>query len=66
MSKIKVGVIGTGRLGSLHAKMYAQIPSAEFVGVFDTDKASAERVAAEYSTRAFGSIDELLDKVQAV
>ncbi|HVN48396.1 MAG TPA: Gfo/Idh/MocA family oxidoreductase, partial [Bacteroidota bacterium] len=66
MERLNVGVIGVGHLGSLHAKMYAQIPTAEFVGVYDVDAARAAAIATEYKVRAFGTIHELLANVQAV
>lgn len=66
MNTISVGVIGTGHLGSLHAKMYANIESVELRGVYDVDMARAEQVAAQYGTKAYASMDELLDKVEAV
>ena len=66
MEKIKVGVVGTGHLGNLHAKMYSQIATAELVGVYDADAAKAERVAAEHGTKAFGDLGKLLESIQAV
>jgi predicted dehydrogenase len=66
MERLKVGVIGVGHLGSLHAKMYAQIPSVELIGVADTDPARAAKIAAEHGCRAFGSPGELLGAAKAV
>jgi len=66
MNKIKVGVVGTGHLGNLHAKMYSQIATAELVGVYDADAAKAERVASEHGTTAFSDLGQLLANVQAV
>ena len=66
MEKVKVGVVGTGHLGNLHTKMFAQLPMVELVGVYDADTAKAGDVAAEYGTRAFGDLGQLLDQVQAV
>jgi len=37
---------GVGHLGSLHAKMYAQIPAVQFVGVYDTDIQRSTKIAA--------------------
>lgn len=54
-----VGVIGTGALGRHHARLYNACPQAELVGVFDASRASAEEVAAQTGTRAFGSVAEL-------
>ncbi|MGA2625080.1 MAG: Gfo/Idh/MocA family oxidoreductase [Bacteroidota bacterium] len=66
MEKLPVGVIGVGHLGSLHAKMYADMPSVQFVGVTDVDQDRARKVAREYRTAAFSTLDELLTKVKAV
>lgn len=66
MDKIKVGVVGTGHLGNLHTKMYAQISTADLVGVYDADTEKAQRVAAEHGTKAFDHLDRLLDAVQAI
>ncbi len=65
-SKVKVGVIGVGHLGSLHAKMYSSIQTAEFVGVYDTDADRASTAAKEYRVRSFATIDELCSVVDAV
>ncbi len=63
---IPVAVIGVGHLGSLHAKMYAGIPSARLVGVYDVDRARAEEKANLFQCKAFTSIDEALTGVKAV
>jgi predicted dehydrogenase len=66
MDKLPVGVIGVGHLGSLHAKMFASIHTADLVGVSDLDAARAQAVAREFKTRAFTSTEELLGNVRAV
>lgn len=66
MSKVKIGVAGTGHLGNLHTKMFAQIANVELVGVFDADTAKAQKVAAEHGTKAYASLEELLQNVEAV
>jgi predicted dehydrogenase len=58
-------VVGVGHLGSLHAKMLAGMPGAALAGVFDVDQAKSARVAQEYGTCAFGSLEELLEAVDA-
>ncbi len=63
---IKVGVIGVGHLGSLHAKIYAEIPAATFVGVFDVDVRKAKEAAGQFSVRAFESAEALFAEVNAV
>ena len=52
-----------GAFGRNHARVYrdlTQIGEVEFVGIVDHDHARASAVAAEFGTRAFTSIDELL------
>ncbi len=63
---ISVGVVGVGHLGSLHAKMYAEISSAKLVGLYDVDYERAQKVAAQFDGRAFTSLDDLLKSVRAV
>jgi predicted dehydrogenase len=66
MNHLSVGVIGVGHLGSLHAKMYAQMQSARLIGVYDCNKARADKIAGEYGAKAFSTIDALLAEVEAV
>ncbi len=63
---LKVGVIGTGHLGKLHAKMFKEIMNCEFVGVFDTNSTVAETLADDLKVKKFDSMEELLSDVQAV
>lgn len=65
-AKLRVGVVGVGYLGRIHAKIYAAMPEVELVGVVDTDPASAAAVAADYRCQAFGRAKELLGQVDAV
>lgn len=58
--------MGVGHLGSLHAKMLADLPSVKLVGVYDVEQEKAVAIAAEYGTRAFASLDELLGHVDAL
>ena len=63
----RIGVVGVGHLGSLHAKMYSEISSASFVGVYDIDASKRNAVAGAYpGVKAFESFDELLKNVDAV
>jgi len=50
---LSVAVIGTGHLGSLHAKMFSQIGSAVLTGVFDVVAERAAAIASEVGTKAF-------------
>ena len=52
-------------MGRHHARVYAESPNAELVGVSDVDEENAAAVATEYGTRAM-STGALLDAVDAV
>jgi len=58
--KIKVGVIGVGTMGQHHARVYAEFPSVELVGVADVDGVLAHSVAERFRTTAFTDYKELL------
>ena len=63
---LPVAVIGCGRMGRLHARVYSQIPQVKLVGVYDANLESAKATAAEYGGEGFDSIDRLLDIAKAV
>jgi predicted dehydrogenase len=66
MSKLKVGVIGTGHLGKLHVKMFKSIENCELVGIYDSNAEQLQAVSAEFNFPGAHSIEELLNKVDAV
>jgi predicted dehydrogenase len=62
---IKVGVVGVGHLGQHHARLYdelARTGGVEFVGVYDSDCARAQKTGA----RVAASVEALADAVDAV
>ena len=64
--KIKVGVIGVGALGRHHARLYAQNPGAEVVGIFDVQSETAQKVGAEFGLKVFDSWESLAEKCDAL
>ncbi len=65
-AKIKVGIIGVGALGHHHARLYAQNPQAEVVGVFDVSSSTAEAVGKEYGLPVFTDWRALAEKCDAL
>ena len=66
MDTLRIGVIGVGHLGSLHAKMFSDMPGVLLSGVFDTDAGAASAVAGRYGIQPASTLDALLDVVDAV
>ena len=64
--KIKVGVLGVGVLGRHHARLYAQSPNAEVVGIFDVQKAAAESVGAEFGLKVWEDWEKLAENCDAL
>ncbi len=63
METIRTGVIGTGRIGSLHARnLVGSVKGAELVAVADVDTESAKKCAAELSVESYGDHRTLLDR----
>lgn len=56
---LKVGVAGVGSLGQHHARLYAALPQAELVGVYDLNPDRAAEIAERNGTQVFDSIEAL-------
>jgi len=64
--KIRVGVIGVGHLGKLHARIYKDMPDVELVGVVDIVAKRAKKIGRALDTEGYQDYRMLLDKVDAV
>jgi predicted dehydrogenase len=63
--KIRTAVVGAGKMGGIHAKVYSQLPDCELVAVVDTDGQKAKTLADKYACLACTDCEEILDKVDA-
>ena len=66
MKKLKIGIIGSGHLGSLHTKLTKEIINAELTGIYDIDSAKAMKVGEELGVTVHSSVDELIKSSDAV
>ena len=67
MEKIRVGVVGAGRLGSFHSKVYSRLKKhVKFVGVCDCNIERALEVGKKYHTASYSDYEDLFNKVDAV
>lgn len=65
-NKIKIGVIGMGRLGSVHARVYSEMPEIELSGVCDTLLPKAQESALKFKSQPFSDYKSLVSGVDAV
>lgn len=63
---VRIGVIGAGALGFHHTRILRDVPGAQLVGFHDANAERATKVSGELGVKAFPTLDELLDLVQAV
>lgn len=57
---LKVGIVGVGNIGSLHAGVYKDNPKAETVAVCDIIKEKADAAAEKFGGKPFYSVKEML------
>jgi len=65
MKNLRVGVVGVGHIGSNHARLYSEIPSAEFTAVYDVDAITTRTIATKFRTTPARSLDEFISMVDA-
>jgi predicted dehydrogenase len=58
--KLRCGVIGVGRMGRHHARVYAQTPGVELVGVVDSNPQSRQTIVEQWGGSEFETVDQLL------
>jgi predicted dehydrogenase len=63
MTPLRIAVVGTGHLGRIHARLAAQLPTADLVGIVDPVQSTREMVAAETGTRGVASLRDLIGAI---
>jgi len=63
---LRVGVIGCGRMGRLHARVYSQMPRVKVTRIFDASADASGAVGEEFNLPVAKTLPELLEKVDAV
>ena len=59
---LRTAVIGVGSMGKNHARVYAELPETELVGVADASRETVLRVAGRFGVPAYTNYRELLEK----
>ena len=67
MQKLKTGIIGTGKVGHLHAAALMALPESEFTAVCNVNFKGAQAFAEQYRVKAYADVEEMVASgVQAV
>lgn len=60
-SPIPCGVIGVGRMGRHHARIYSQLPGVKFLGVVDRNPERVRDITGEWGGAGFDSVRAMID-----
>lgn len=66
MSKVKVGLVGTGHMGQYHVNIAAGLPEYEVTGIYDADPARATEIAERFGVPPATSYDDLVERSEAI
>ena len=66
MDKLKIGVVGVGHLGSIHAKIYQEIPDCQLLAVCDIEEKRLSELRQSLKVASYSDYKELYGKVAAV
>jgi predicted dehydrogenase len=66
MTAVRVAVVGAGKMGAHHARVFAANKGATLVGVLDVDRHRAEHVARNYGLGALRTLDEAIERADLV
>jgi myo-inositol 2-dehydrogenase/D-chiro-inositol 1-dehydrogenase len=64
--KLKVGIIGVGYIGSVHAGILARDERVQLSAIYDVDHERAERLTRAHGARAAASSNEVIETCDAV
>ncbi|MBC8308894.1 MAG: Gfo/Idh/MocA family oxidoreductase [Planctomycetes bacterium] len=57
---LRCAVVGVGRMGRHHARVYSQMDGVDFVGVVDQDETRRNDIVEEWGGKAFATVEELI------
>lgn len=66
MYQARIGVIGVGRMGQRHCRIYANLRRSQLVGVCDASPQTGPKMARQFDVPFYDRMDDLLNRVEAV
>ncbi|MCA0252796.1 MAG: Gfo/Idh/MocA family oxidoreductase [Actinobacteria bacterium] len=62
MKRLRVGVVGLGFIGALHARAFAECPNAELVAVTDLDATRSSEISSRHACHDYPDLETMLQK----
>ncbi len=66
METYRLGIVGAGHMGKIHARILKDIPQVEIVGIADIDLRAASRLASEHSANYYTHWEEMLPEIDII
>jgi predicted dehydrogenase len=66
MDKLRTAVVGAGKMGEIHARVYSELSQSNLVAIVDIDLDKARRLAKKYRCEPIRDVDQLIGKTDAV
>jgi UDP-N-acetylglucosamine 3-dehydrogenase len=63
---LRVGIVGCGFMGRMHASVYKNLPNSQLVGFFDTSAEAGMKFSADFGVPAAGSFEQLCQAVDVI
>ncbi|MDX1583544.1 MAG: Gfo/Idh/MocA family oxidoreductase, partial [Thermoanaerobaculia bacterium] len=61
---LRIGVVGVGYLGRLHARVLTEIPEADVIGFVEPDDDRAAEAADALGLRRYDSVEKLAPEIE--
>jgi len=62
ISKLRMGVIGLGFMGKIHARLFTELPTTELVAVADIDQTQCSAIVKQYGVEGYDDYNEMLKR----
>lgn len=63
---LRTAIVGAGHMGTIHARVYSQLPTSKLVAIVDTDIHKARQLSDRYGCQAYDDYRRIVDQVDAV
>ncbi len=66
MSKLNIGIIGTGHMGQYHVNVAVSIPKINVSGIYDVDNQKLQEISNKFLVKPYSNLDDLIQESDAL